>query len=236
MESEDYKEEKRQRVWSDPDEKAKYVCQGGKIQCAYCSPPIADIIVTSTTVKLQDKPWATVEDNDGQKNFNFTGVCTHPSQQKPGSPPPPCKAVIKLGKWKGFSKTLVDGKNALLAGSTIPCMISGQDLTIAHSGQKATLTKIEPKVKRTPKVVDVYWREDGKDEKLYVEYPDYPVTMYIETEDYKPGEFVKLQLTGKEGRLFKGNKKELVVRGKVGSDGVCVINNFKVEYEKNTSI
>ena len=139
-----YKKEKQDNKWSDPNEHAKYVIMGGKIECSFCSPTFADIIVTSAKVKLQDKLWATVDDKDGKKNFNFTGVCKHPSQQKPGSPPPPCKAVISLGAWKNFSKTLIDGKNALVVQSTIPCMISGQDLKITDSGQKATLTKIEP--------------------------------------------------------------------------------------------
>lgn len=139
-----YKKEKQDNKWSDPNEHAKYVIMGGKIECSFCSPTFADIIVTSTTVKLQDKPWVTVDDKDGKKNFNFTGVCKHPSQQKPGSPPPPCKTVISLGAWKNFSKTLIDGKNAIVVESTLPCMISGQDLKIKDSGQKATLTKIEP--------------------------------------------------------------------------------------------
>lgn len=206
---------------------------GGKIECSFCSPTFADIIVTSTTVKLQDKPWVTVDDKDGKKNFNFTGVCKHPSQQKPGSPPPPCKTVISLGAWKNFSKTLIDGKNAIVVESTIPCMISGLDLKITDSGQKATLTKIEPVRKRIGKIIDIYWKEDGSEEKLYIEYPDYPVTMYIETEDYKPDEFVKIQITNEDGKLFEGNNKELFVTAKVGLDGIAVVKNFKINYEKN---
>ena len=80
-EKEAYKKAKKEREWRDINEDYKYVCQGGKIQCTFANPPIADIIVTSTTVMLQDKPWATVGDKDGVINFNFTGVCMHPSQQ-----------------------------------------------------------------------------------------------------------------------------------------------------------
>lgn len=143
-EEEAYKKEKQEREWSDPDEHAKYVCMGGKVQCMFASPDSAEIIVTSTTIQLQDKPWATVKDKDGKVNFNFMGVCKHPSQQKPGSPPPPCKTVISLGEWKDYSETKVDNINALVVQSTIPCMISGQYLKIIDSGQKATLDKIEP--------------------------------------------------------------------------------------------
>jgi hypothetical protein len=143
-EEEAYKKEKQEREWSDPNEHAKYVCMGGKVQCPFASPDSAEIIVTSTTIQLQDKPWATIKDKDGKVNFNFVGVCKHPSQQKPGSPPPPCKTVISLGEWKDYSETKVDNINALVVQSTIACMISGQDLKIIDSGQKATLDKTEP--------------------------------------------------------------------------------------------
>lgn len=225
-----YKKEKQKTKWSDPNEHAKYVITGGKVECPFCSPSFADIIVTSTTVKLQDKQWATVEDNDGKKNFNFAGICKHPSH---GSNKPPCKAVISLGSWKNFSETLIDGKNALVVQSTILCEISGQDLKITDSGQKANLTKIEPERKRIPYITDVYWKEEGCDDKMYIEYPDYPVTLYIETKDYKQDEFVKLQITNGDDKLFEGNNKEYFVTAKVSSEGIAVVKNFKIIYEKN---
>ncbi|WP_280647789.1 MULTISPECIES: DUF4280 domain-containing protein [unclassified Dysgonomonas] len=228
-EKEAHKKEKQEREWAALNENAKYVCQGGKVQCPFASPDTADIIVTSTTIKLQDKPWATVGDKDGKVNFNFTGLCKHPSH---GSNKPPCKAVISLGEWKDYSETLIDNKNALVVRSTIPCMVSSQDLRIIDSGQTAELEKLEPTQKRIPKVTDVYWKEDGSDEKLYIEYPDYPVTMYIETEDYNPDEIVKVRFVNEEGRLFAGNKKELIVSGKVGSNGIAVIKNFEINYEE----
>lgn len=228
-----YKKEKQDSKWSDPNEHAKYVIMGGKIECSFCSPTFADIIVTSTTVKLQDKPWVTVDDKDGKKNFNFTGVCKHPSQQKPGSPPPPCKAVISLGAWKNFSKTLIDGKNAILVESTIPCMISGLDLKITDSGQKATLTKIEPERKRTPKIKDAYWKEEGSDDKHYVDYPDYPVTLYIETEDYIETEKATVKFIAPEGKLYKGNKKDFKIGGKPNAEGIVIIKDFVLEFEKS---
>lgn len=134
----------KEREWADVNEDIKFVCHGGKIQCKYCNPPIADIIVTSSQIMLQNKPWATVGDKNGKINFSFTGVCMHPSQQKPMSPPPPCKMVINLGEWKDYSQTIIGDYNALLVKSKIPCMISREDLKIVHSGQKAELVNVGP--------------------------------------------------------------------------------------------
>lgn len=149
--------QKKEENWTDTNEQLKYVCQGGKVQCQFCNVPISDIIVTSTTITLQDKPWTTVKDKDGLVNFNFTGLCMHPSQQKPASPPPPCKSIISLGEWKDYSNTIIDNNNALVVKSTIPCQISGQDLTVVHSGQMAKLTKVAPEVKKAPKVSKIYF-------------------------------------------------------------------------------
>lgn len=130
------RKEERKRKWKDPSEEMKYVCHGGKVQCKYCSSPIAPISVTAETVMLQDKPWATVGDNNGKVNFGFAGSCMHP---KWNGKNPPCNSVIGLGKWKNYSETIIGSHNALLAKSTIPCMVSGEDVKIVHSGQKATL-------------------------------------------------------------------------------------------------
>jgi hypothetical protein len=135
----------KEREWSDVNENVKFVCRGGKVQCPFAMPPIAEIIPTANDVMLQDKQFATTGDNNGKVNFSFTGVCTHPSQQKPFSPPPPCKAIISLGKWKNYSDTKINNDNALLVKSTIPCMISGQDLKIIHSGQVAVLATVAPR-------------------------------------------------------------------------------------------
>lgn len=139
----DEEKKKKEHKWADVNDPVKYICQGGKVQCLFCSFPKADILVTSSTIMLQDKPWATVADKDGKVNFNFTGVCTHPSH---GSNKPPCKAVISLGDWKDISNTYIGNNNALLMKSTIPCMISGQDLKIIHSGQKTSLSDVKPKI------------------------------------------------------------------------------------------
>ena len=131
--NEKQRQEEKERKWRDPNEDVKYVCQGGKVQCKYCSSPIASLTVTAETVMLQDKPWATVGDNDGKVNFGFTGICTHP---KWGNQKPPCKAVISLGEWKNFSETIIGNHQALLVKSTIPCMVQVKNACI---GEEVTL-------------------------------------------------------------------------------------------------
>ena len=136
--------EEKRRKWANPNEQQKFVIHGGKIMCTFCTIPIADLIVTSSTIMMQDKPWASVADKNGKINFNFTGFCNHPSQQKLFMPPPLCKAIINLGEWQDFSDVMVGDNNALLVRSTIPCMISGQDLKIVDSGQRARLERVKP--------------------------------------------------------------------------------------------
>ena len=134
-------QEEKERKWRDPNEDMKYVCEGGKVQCKYCSSPVATLKVTAENVMLQDRPWATVGDNNGQVNFGFTGICMHP---KWGNHKPPCKSVISLGQWENHSETIIGNHHALLVKSTISCMVSGGELKIVHSGQTATLSKINP--------------------------------------------------------------------------------------------
>jgi len=124
--SDEAKQEK-ERKWADLEEEYKFVCEGGKVMCKYCSEPIAEIKVTSNTISLQDKPWLTTGDKDGKINFDFKGACLHPSQQKPSSPPPPCKSVIQLDEWTDFSDTNIDNYNAILVKSKIKCLISNED-------------------------------------------------------------------------------------------------------------
>jgi len=141
---EERKAQKKQHEWKDINEQIKFVCEGGKVTCLFCSSLVGDIKVTSTPVKLQDTPWATNADRLGAPNLQFKGNCIHPSF----SPNyPPCQGVIQPGEWKDTSKTIIDYYPALLRKSTIPCMISGQNIQIVHSGQKAVLTQLKPKVK-----------------------------------------------------------------------------------------
>ena len=68
-ENENQRQEEKERKWRDPNEDVKYVCEGGKVQCKHCSSPVATLKVTAENVMLQDKPWATVGDNNGQANW-----------------------------------------------------------------------------------------------------------------------------------------------------------------------
>ena len=144
-ENESQRREEKERKWRDPNEDVKYVCEGAKVQCKYCSSPVASLKVTAESVMLQDKPWATVGDNNGQANFGFTGICMH---HKWGNHKPVCKSVIGLGQWANHSETIVGNHHALLVKSTIRCMVSGENLKIVHSGKTATLSKINPLDKR----------------------------------------------------------------------------------------
>jgi|GEM_PF-1749561 len=134
---------KQQRVWVDPNEMIKFVCQRGKVFCPFCLPAVGDFFVTSNSVFLQDDRWVTTGDNT-KINFNFKGVCMAPSQQKPFCPPPPCRLVIEPHEWKDFSDVHIDNDFALIRRSAIPCLAGGTDIRIIHCGQIAVLTQLLP--------------------------------------------------------------------------------------------
>ena len=214
----DQEKEKKEEQWADVSEPLKFVCQVGKAQCTFSNPPMADIIVTSSTIMLQDKPWASIKDKDGKVNFNFTGVCTHPSQQKPGAPPPPCKAVISLGEWKDFSETMVGNNNALLVQSTIPCMISGQDLKIIDSGQRAELSELEPKIEKTPRVREIYWMDEKEEKIIKTIDKGQKVVMIAVTEDFEVDDPLDFPIRN------KATKEEFkTLKGTVNSEGLVKI-------------
>lgn len=138
------KKKEKKRVWTPLDEPTKFVNQLGKVFCPFCSVPVGDLQVTSTQVKLQDVPYATIGDRNGapMPNLLFKGVCTFPVW---GNTPPPCMSVIQLGLWKNYSETYIDNYPALLRKSTIPCLHSKQDISIIHSGQISLLPHVKPK-------------------------------------------------------------------------------------------
>ena len=210
-------QEEKKRKWRDPNEDVKYVCQGGKVQCKYCSNPITPLTVTAESIMLQDKPWATVGDNDGKVNFGFTGICTHP---KWGNQKPPCKAVISLGEWKNFSETIIGNHQALLVKSTIPCMVSGEDLKIVHSGQTATLEQINP-LDRRKVLIDAYWL-DGEEERRDLEKGT-KVTLYIQVKNACIGEEVTFNFNN-TSNVYES--KSYI--GKVNSDNLIIIDNFEL--------
>ena len=145
---------KRQRVWHDANEKVKFVCDGAKVTCPFNSALVGTLKATSTSIKLQDKPWATVGDKNNAKNLQFKGVCNHPRW---GSHKPPCNSVINLTKWENASQTVIGVRDALLVKSTIPCTVSNHKIKIVHSGQTATVAS-----NITPEIVDYWWSYSPK--------------------------------------------------------------------------
>lgn len=221
----------KEHKWEDTNEQIKFVNQNGKILCTFCANPIGDFLVTSNQVSLQDNLYVT--DGDNQPiNLNFKGVCLAPTQQKPLCPPPPCMAVRNFGKWINVSKTHIDDNQALLVKSTIKCIAGGGvDIKIIDSGQRTTLSNIEPRLQRKRKITDAYWKEEGSDEKLYLEFPGESVTLYLETQDYKPGEIATVIYKSNGKRRFFGNKKEIAAFGEVDAQGLVTIKDFLIKYE-----
>ena len=213
-ENENQRQEEKERKWRDPNEDVKYVCEGGKVRCKHCSSPVATLKVTAENVMLQDKPWATVGDNNGQANFGFTGICTHP---KWGNHKPPCKSVISLGQWANHSETIIGNHHALLVKSTIRCMVSGEDLKIVHSGQAATLDQINP-LDRRKVLLDAYWL-DGEEKRRDL-HVNIPVTLYVQVKNAKAGEKLPLTFTSEKG------SKVISYMGMVGANGLITINEF----------
>jgi len=215
--SEGLQQEEKKVKWCDPNEDAKYVCQGGKVQCKYCSNPIASLIVTAEMVMLQDKPWATVGDNDGKVNFGFTGICTHPQW---GNQKPLCKTVISLGQWKNFSETFIGNYNALLVRSSIPCMVSGEDLKIVHSGQTATLEVVNP-LDFSKTILDAYWIDKELQVRRDLTY-GISVELHIEVRGIKKGEIMTFLIN-------HFNNEQNIFVGKALEDGLVVVQNFKID-------
>lgn len=218
----------KEREWADVNEQLKFVIHGGKAQCPFASPAIADIIVTSNTVMLQDKPFATIKDKDGKVNFNFTGVCNHPSQKRSSSPPPPCKSVINLGEWENFSETMINDDNALLVKSTIKCNVSGQDLKITHSGQMAELTDIKPRVKKEPKIIEIYWSYGEDCIRLKNKSRHYSdLNVHVITRDYDEGDQVCVTISANGKKKLSEKLDEITLSGSVNDNEVVFMNVFR---------
>lgn len=207
---------KKEEKWKNANNPFKFVITKGKVQCKFCSNPIGDFTANDKGVHLQDEDWATTEDCDSKVNFAFLGTCNHPSQQKPFSPPPPCKTVINLGKWKDFSLgTKINDESPLLMKSTIPCLISGQDLIITDSGQRTTIAVIEPMMERKIKIIKSFWVDESLSYKLeHIAFEDIAY-LYIKTVDYEPNEIIRIPLQ------YEQKKSELI--GKIDEQGEALI-------------
>ena len=116
----------------------RYVCDKAIIECSLCTKPEGTLYVTSNTVKLQDKFWATKKDQN-KTNLVFTGKCLKSPKQKI-----PCVAIIQPDKWINTGKILVQGNKALLECSTIKCNYGGVSIRIKDHTQKSEPDTISP--------------------------------------------------------------------------------------------
>ncbi|NDV67901.1 DUF4280 domain-containing protein [Dysgonomonas sp. 25] len=218
----DEDKQKKEDKWKDVNDPIKFVIMGGKVECQFCSSPIADLIVTSTDITMQDQPWATVGDSDGKINFAFDGVCNHPSQQKPLAPPPPCKAVISLSQWKDYSNTMVNNDNALLMKSKIPCMVSNQDLTITDCGQKTSLSEVEPIMNKRPDIVSMQWIDNGGKKIKKVDLEKGKAFLKVTTRDFTE-KTLQIKLEYKDGEKFFTGEETLILEGEIDENGVAIL-------------
>lgn len=120
----------------------EFVIDGAKLKCTLCSKPEGKLVVTSNTVSLQDKFWAT-EDDKGKPNLIFQGNCLKFSNN-----PPPCTGVIAVTKWENTAIGVkVNDKAALLESSMIMCTTGGVPITIIDTTQQdipTDLPELEP--------------------------------------------------------------------------------------------
>lgn len=214
----DPKKTAKEREWSDVHEDRKYVVQGGKVQCPFCTTPVAEIIVTSNTISLQGKYYTTTADCDGKINFDFQGQCT----AAPGISKPPCKSVIQLGEWKDFSETFINDDNAILVQSTIPCNFGGIDIKVIESGQIEVLTEIEPRVIKNPRITRLYWIDAETEEKVKRISYGTKVKLVMITKDYNEKEIANVTVKWEDTNDFINGKKELKFSGIVDSEGIAV--------------
>lgn len=221
------RKKKEEMKWNDVNEPVKYVCQGAKVLCMYCSVPIGDIMVTSTQVKLQDTFWATNGDRNGAPapNIVFKGLCMHPRW---GISRPPCISVIQLGVWKNVSQTHIDNYNALLRKSTIPCLHSMQDIQIIHSGQKCIPEELKIKTRKFPRIREIYWMDAEMENKITAINFQKKASILVRTKDYDEGDNITVKITGKNGNDVADGQKEIILNGTVDSQGIV---RYKEKYE-----
>lgn len=233
---------------------SEYATNGAMLVCTCGMMPIPLQVTSNTLSSVQGQAIATVSDKIPMSNIKPFGTC----KMKPTiSGYAPCVPVPTA--WTGFlSSVQMPGGNPLLKTSTIQCGCGGM-ISFQDSGQKKSakvlLNPSSPQItalkkaainatpfceecekKKQPekkiRAVDVYWMDDESDEQHYDVFPDYEVTLYIETVDYTPGETLTLDYFPEKGKKFKGDKDTMTVSGKVDADGIVCVQNFKIEYEK----
>jgi len=212
----------------------KYVCNGAKIKCPLCSKQEGKLLVTSTTILLQDKPWAT--EADKQKiNLQFQGNCTKFSNN-----PPPCIGVIVVGDWQNVAEGVtIDGHAPLLENSIIMCNTGSVPITIVNHVQKSIPTNLN-QLSQTgapvpttetllePKVVEFYWMDEEKKEKITETYPGKNVIIFVRTINVKTGENITITLTNKENKAIVDNENTIQMSGSVNSEGIAELKKLEI--------
>ena len=188
-------------------ENREYAVHGAKVHCPFCTIPVGDLIVTSHNVMMQGKYTATTADCMPMTNICFKGQCS----VAPGLVPPPCSAVIRLGKWMNFAPTVeIFGNKALLTESVIPCLMGGSQIRIIDSGQ--VRMKIEPKP-LGPEVVEMFWVDETLNYKLEHVMPGDTAYLYVKTENYDEGQSIWIKIPECERSLVgevNGNGETLI--------------------------
>jgi hypothetical protein len=234
---------------------SEYATNGAMLECTCGMMPTPLQTTANTSVFIQGQNMATISDKAPMVNIKPFGQCKMKPTIAGFGPCVPAPTA-----WTGFVASVqIPGGNPLLKSSSIMCGGGGM-IKFKDSGQKksnkvvtnpsspqidalraAAIAGIpfceECEKKKQPekqiRAVDMYWMEDGSDERHYDDFPEREVTLYIETIDYTPGETLKLDLKPDDNKKFKGGKDKMTVSGRVGEDGVAVIKNFKAEYEEN---
>jgi hypothetical protein len=234
---------------------SEYATKGAILKCTCGSAPSQLQVTSNTSVSVQGNMAGSISDKIPMTNIMPFGTCSlkpYSGGYRPCTPAPTM--------WTGFLASVqIPGGNPLLKTSTIQCATGGL-IQFQNSGQmkanKVVLNPDSPQIRALKKAaleavpfceecekkkqqekkiraVDVYWMDEESDERHYDIFPDYEVTLYIETVDYTAGETLTLDMFPQKGKQFKDGKEKSTVSGKVDADGVVCIQNFKVEYEEN---
>lgn len=95
---------------------------------------------------------------------------------------------------------------------------------------KSTVSQGAERVESRKKlsITDVYWQKEGDNTKYRDFFPEYPVTLYVETKEYADDKYVRLHIKDKDGKLFKGGKEHLTVTGWVDDNGIMCKEIFQI--------
>lgn len=232
---------------------SEYATSGAMLLCTCGMLPTPLQVSSNTLTLVQGQYIATTADCAPIANIVPFGLC----KMKPTIAGfLPCIPVPSA--WTGFLASIqILGNNPLLKTSTIACGCGGMIL-FQDSGQKKNnkvlinpsspqitalkkaaiagtpfCEECEKKNQQEKKIraIDVYWMDDESDKRHYDVFPDYEVTLYVETIDYTEGESISLDIFSDDGMLFKGKKDKITISGNTNAEGIVCVQNFKIEYE-----